>query len=319
MEKKNLFRDRWKDYFSFPKRLRNGLFVLFSLVVLEIAVLLWIYFTPYKNKPIDLSQFQKEIDKFYTSVQIDSAHNDAKDFHEQENDITEVRENSNAKTNPTLFAFNPNNLPEWDWKRLGFSDKQIHVIKNYESKGGKFRSKDDVRKMYCINDEEYSMIEPYINIPPQQLNDTTSHKSIYKKYDRSPLIVDIGTADTLELLKLPAIGPSFARRISNYRDKLGGFYSVNQLKEVWGLSDSIFQIISPHISLNDSTNIRRINVNTADYKEFKRHPYIDKILASVITSYRNQHGSFHSMEDIRKVPLFNEELYCKLAPYLKIE
>jgi DNA uptake protein ComE-like DNA-binding protein len=172
--------------------------------------------------------------------------------------------------------------------------------------------------MYCINDKEYSMIEPYINIPPQLLNDTSSHKSSYKN-DRPPIIIDIGTADILELLKLPAIGPSFARRISNYRDRLGGFYSVNQLKEIWGLTDSIFQIISPHISLKDSTDIRRINVNTADYKEFKHHPYIDKSLANVIISYRNQHGSFHSMADIRKVPLFNEELYSKLAHYLKIE
>jgi competence protein ComEA len=310
MEKRNLFRDRWKDYFSFPRRLRNGLFVLFSLIILEIVFLLWIYFTPSSNIPVDLSKFQKEIDEFYAAAQKDSADNN---FHVTGHNLAEIN------TKPELFAFNPNNLPEAEWKRLGFSDKQIHVIKNYESKGGRFRSKADVKKMYCINAKQFSLIEPYIIIPSQTYLDTSRSKSTYKKYERPALIVDVGTADTIELLKLPAIGPAFARRISNYRDKLGGFYSINQVREVWGLTDSIFQIVAPHIVLKDSTNIRKINVNSADYKEFNIHPYIDNSLANVLVNYRMQHGHFRSMADLKKVPLLNEELYSKLARYLKIE
>jgi competence protein ComEA len=307
MRNNSTLRNSWKDYFSFPKKLRKGIYALFIVIVLEIVYILYLHYFPSTAKPADVSQFQKEIDAFYAGRITDSAGN------------SKINADSatSEKNASELFLFNPNNLPEEDWRRLGLSDKQIHVIKNYESKGGRFRSKADVKKMYSITAEEYAMLEPYIQIP-QQTPDT-SHKRTYKKYERQLLIVDIGTADTLELLKLPAVGPSFARRISNFREKLGGFYSIDQLKEVWGLTDSMFQIIAPHIVLKDSTNLRKININTADYKTFNMHPYIDKAMASVIISYRNQHGTFHAIEELKKVSLVTGELYSKLAPYLKIE
>ena len=309
------WRYSWKDYFSFPKRLRKGIYALFIVIILEIGYILYLHYLPSTGKPVDFTQFQKEIDAFYATKKIDSTGVDKTGFA----DLEIIGDSSDSLEKPReLFAFNPNNLPEDDWRRLGLTDKQIHVIKNYESKGGKFRTKHDVEKMYCLSAEDYATLEPYIDIPPQA-KDSASHKSNYKKYERPIVIVDIGIADTLELLKLPAVGPAFARRISNYREHLGGFYSISQLKEVWGLTDSMFQIISPHIVLGDSTNIRRININTADYKTFNMHPYIDKALASVIISYRNQHGAFHSVEDIKKVALVTDELYSKLAPYLKIE
>jgi competence protein ComEA len=314
MRKNSLLRGTWKDYFNFPKRLRKALYALFVVMILEIAFLIYMHYKPSTSQPFDTNKFQKEIDEFYSSI--DSTHK-AAGFSESGNLTEKKYSKENIKAIAELFAFNPNNLPEEDWKRLGFSDRQVHVIKNYEAKGGKFRTKADVKKMYCISEKEYAIIEPYIIIP-EQVKDSAS-KPVYKKYERTNLIVDIGIADTVELLKLPAIGPAFARRISNYREKLGGFYSVNQLKEVWGLTDSIFQIINPHVSLKDSTNLKKINVNTATYHDFNIHPYIDNSLASAIVSYRNKHGPFHNKEDLRKVSLLNEELYTKLAPYLKIE
>jgi competence protein ComEA len=306
MRKDSSIRDNWKDYFSFPKKLRNALFALLLVMVLEIATLFYLHFSPSSSTPTNFSEFQKEIDAFYASKKTDTINDHL------------LQDNSETIT-PELFAFNPNNLPEEDWKRLGFTDKQIHVIKNYEQKGGRFQTKADVKKMYSISAEQFASIEPYLQIPNPQSADSSSHKITYKKYERPVVIVDVGTADSLELLKLPAVGPSFARRIFNYREKLGGFYSINQLKEVWNLTDSIFQIISPHAVLKDSSNVRKIDINTADYKTFNMHPYIDKSQAYAIIAYRNQHGPFHSIEDIKKVALFNEELYSKLAPYLKID
>jgi competence protein ComEA len=308
--RKNMFlRNQWKEYLSFPRRLRNGLYVLLLIILLQIGFLLYVKYTPSTNQPADISEFQKEIDAFYTSIKNDSGNN---------NTSFVPAHSDNEVQKAELFVFNPNNLPESDWKSLGFSEKQIRVIKNYESKGGRFRTKADVKKMYCISAEEYAMIEPYINIP-QQTKDTSTNRPSYAKYKRPFLIVDIGTADSVELLKLPAIGSAFARRISNYREKLGGFYSINQLKEVWGLTDSIFQIIFPHVVLNDTSHLMKIDINKAGYKEFNIHPYIDGNLANAIVAYRNQHGFFHTIEDIKKVALLNGELYTKLAPYLKIE
>jgi competence protein ComEA len=214
MRRKSSLRDRWKDYFTFSKKLRNALLALFLVMVIEIATLFYLHFTPASSTPTDFSEFQKEIDAFYASQKADSL-----------NAKNNIFDNNNSEIkSPELFAFNPNNLSEEDWKRLGFSDKQIHVIKNYENKGGRFRTKADVKKMYSISGAEFALIGPYIQLPDELLPDSSLRKTPYKKYERPVVVVDIGTADTLELLKIPAIGPSFSRRIANYREKLGGFY-----------------------------------------------------------------------------------------------
>jgi competence protein ComEA len=312
MRKNSFLGNQWKDYLSFPRSLRKAIYLLFLIIIVEIGVLFYFRFIPQKSSATELDKYEKQLDEFYTT-EFDALNTGD----ESENENKKLKEAGEAKSHE-LFSFNPNNLPDEDWQRLGLSEKQIGVIKNYESKGGKFKSKTDVKKMYCISDKEYAMLEPYILIPSIQ-NADSSNKPIYKKYERKPLMIDIGIADTIELVNLPAIGPSFARRIYNYRDKLGGFYSINQLKEVWGLTDSIFQIIAPHIILKDSTNVRKININTADYMQFNTHPYIDKSQASYILSYRKSHGGFRSIEEIKHAALLNEELYSKLAPYLKIE
>ncbi len=132
------------------------------------------------------------------------------------------------------------------------------------------------------------------------------------------MIVDIGTADTSELIKLRGIGPSYARRIYKYRELLGGFSHKEQLLEVWGFTDSLYEAILPNITLSDPASLRKININTTDTSEF-RHPYIRKWIASGIINYHKMHGAFTKTEDVKKTSLVDDELYRKLAPYLKTE
>src|SRR5579859_1381616 len=161
MRDDNLFGNSWKDYFYLSNRLTRSLLILFILIfIIETSLLIYFYFTPSKTEKQG-GVFKENIDHFFTVDENDSAIS-------ENNSSTEAKPKSfQAKaTQPSeLFQFNPNNLPEEDWKRLGFSDRQIRVIKNYESKGGKFRSKDDVKKMYSISEKEYERIEPYIIIP----------------------------------------------------------------------------------------------------------------------------------------------------------
>ncbi len=315
MAKRSAFRDTWKDYLSFSKRERRGIFALILIIVLQIAVLTGLKYFPSKAPALDFSEFEREVDSFYAaaSAQTDSLNklSEHAEFGESKN----LMQNK-AEVKPELFAFNPNNLPLDDWRRLGFSDKQIKVIKNYESKGGKFNSKEDLKKMYCISEKDYSRIESYIDIPATK---SAYNEKSKKKFERATVLVDIGTADSSELLLLKGIGPAFARRISLYRNKLGGFTSKEQLKEVWGFSDSLYQSLVPEISLTDSSNIKKINLNAADFNELRNHPYIGYQLASLISNYRKQHNGFKTPDEIKKLPLVNEQLYSKLAPYLKIE
>lgn len=313
------FRNSWKDYFSFNNRVRRGLIVLFGLITLEIAVLFYLRYIPSSSGAIDITKFKKEIDDFYGSGIAGKApekgDGDSSDTYKKGTSYERRNENPNRKA-AELFSFNPNNLPRTEWKRLGFSDRQIQSIRNYEEKGGKFRTKEDVRKMYAIKVDEFSRIEPYISIP-----DTEKKKSglSFTHERKHILVVDIGTADQVELEKLPMVGEFLAAKISSYREKLGGYYSINQVKEIRGMRDSTYLVIVPHLFLKDSTNLRRINLNTADYDELNRHPYIDNTLARLIISFRTQHDKFSEVDDLRKVALVDAELYRKIAPYLKVE
>jgi competence protein ComEA len=130
--------------------------------------------------------------------------------------------------------------------------------------------------------------------------------------------VDINTADTTEFIKLPGIGNKLSNRIITFRDKLGGFYSIDQVGETFGLPDSTFQKIRPSLTLINK-ELKQVNINTATLDELKIHPYIRYQLANAIIQYRTQHGNFSSVNDLNKVMLFNEELYNKVSPYLTIK
>jgi len=315
MAKRSAFRNTWKDYLSFSKRERRGIFALLLMIIFEIAVLIFLNYFPSTRPPQDFTQFEKEVDSFYAALSIPNDSLDGqKEYPETSSDKIFIK--SKPEKNPELFAFNPNDLPSKDWQRLGFSDKQIKVIKNYEAKGGKFYSKEDLKKMYCISEKEYERIEPYVEIPATKKEYVEKTK---KKFERERIMVDIGTADSAELVVLKGIGPAFARRISLYRNKLGGFVNKEQLLEVWGFSDSLYQSLLPEICLTDSLNIKKINLNVADFNELRTHPYIGYQLASLISNYRKQHHGFKTTEEIKKLPLVNEQLYIKLAPYLITE
>ena len=134
--------------------------------------------------------------------------------------------------------------------------------------------------------------------------------------DYIPKAIDINKADTTVFIALPGIGSKLANRIVTYREKLHGFYSVQQVAEVFGLADSAFQKIKPWLIIKD-TLITKININTAGTEDLKT-PYISYNLANAIYEYRMQHGSFTSLTDLKKIMLVNDALFNKILPYLTI-
>jgi competence protein ComEA len=113
------------------------------------------------------------------------------------------------------------------------------------------------------------------------------------------------------------IGEGFARRIIAFRDKLGGFLYKEQLKEVYGLPDSTYQNLLPHITINTAL-VKKIPINTATEATLAAHPYIDKKMATNIIKLKKDLGTFQKIEDLRMIPLINEEKYRKIAPYLSL-
>jgi competence protein ComEA len=218
------------------------------------------------------------------------------------------------------FYFDPNNLPEDKWVRLGLSPAQARSVKKFEAAGGKFRYRQDVKKLIVVSPELYIELEPYIALPDEkQPGEITvaSNSGGAPLLPRTPQIIELNAADTLALVKLEGIGPVFARRIVAYRQKLGGFHSSGQLLEVFGFDQERLDLVASRIK-TDSTYIRKINVNTAGADELRRHPYFTPVLAKALVNYRNAHGPFKSLPDVMRCQLFSPELYRKLVPYLTL-
>ena len=225
-----------------------------------------------------------------------------------------------------LFYFDPNTISSSDWKSLGLRDKTIQTILNFLSKGGHFYKPEDLQKIYGLHKDEYERLEPYISIETKtsslneqfvasKPNDETQPAKTYTPRYSS---IDINTADTSAFISLPGIGNKLALRIVTFREKLGGFYSIDQIGETYGLADSTFQKIKQYLKLQNSS-VKKININTATVDELKAHPYIKRSIANPIVAYRNEHGDFSQIEDIKKVMAVTDEIYKKVAPYLTID
>jgi competence protein ComEA len=224
----------------------------------------------------------------------------------------------------TMFYFDPNTLSADGWKKLGIKDKTITGIQHYIEKGGRFKAPDDLRKVWGLRDDEKDRLVPYVRIAGgQEKTYTNNYKNNYQPYEKKVYEkkeisnVDINTGDSAAYDGLPGIGAGFSRRIVKYRDKLGGFYKVEQVGETFGLPDSVFQKIKPYLKINGD-NIHKININTATEEELKVHPYIRWQLAKVITEYKKQHGDYKALVELKKIMLINEETYDKISPYLTL-
>lgn len=224
-----------------------------------------------------------------------------------------------------LFYFDPNTITESEWKKLGLRDKTIKTIENYLSKGGHFYKPEDLQRIYGLHNDEYERLEPYIKMvsnTPQINEQFVSSKTKEdvpqtKTYIPRYSVIDINTADTSAFISLPGIGSKLASRITAFREKLGGFYSIDQIGETYGLPDSTFQKIKQYLKL-DNASVKKININTATVDELKAHPYIKFSIANPIVAYRNEHGLFSKVEDIKKVMAVTDDIYKKIVPYLAL-
>jgi competence protein ComEA len=302
-----------KDYFSFNKSERNGMIIL--LIILLLVIVLPFLFPFFINdEKTDLTQFKKEIDEFEKSLK----KNEAADFHDttyaKDFDYSNI-DHSTAEVQLHPFVFDPNGLSEEKWKEIGLTDKQIKTIKNYEAKGGKFYDKEDLKKMYCISESEYEVLEPYIQIADNDKPITKEKKSITSK--KNTEIIELNSADTTELKKLEGIGSSFAKRILAYRNKLGGFSKKEQLLDVYGMDSIRYSGFCDFVSVNKYL-ITKINVNTATLNEMKSHPYIGYNIALSLVNMRSTQGKFSTVEDIKKSVLVTKSVYEKLEPYISV-
>jgi DNA uptake protein ComE-like DNA-binding protein len=304
-----------EDYFTFSKKERIAAMIV---VVIIIIFLLLPYFFPKQQKTIlvdtytnqKINQFRQAIDsaeKFRPKKIVDNNH------HQFKNDANAV------VTSTTLFYFDPNTLDIAGWMRLGISEKTATTILKYVSKGGKFKSPEDIRKIWSLRKNDADRIIPFVRIENNYTAAKFNGSNTYKATNEKPIgLLDVNTASPYDLKKLPGIGNSLPYKIVNFREKLGGFLNMQQVKETYGMTDSIFASILPFVQVLPTT-VKKLNINVASDFELNAHPYIDKRLSKAITIYRSQHGNYKSVNELKNIVFLTDEILQKILPYLSVD
>lgn len=291
-----------------PQKQKQGVFLLLGIGLGILATILILVFFNKDNKLItlkknEISSSKQSFNKSYYKNNYPNKYNKSKNaFHP--------------------FTFNPNKATKEELIQFGISEKQASNFVNYVKAGGHFHKKEDLKKLYCMSDYLYNQVSPYVIIP--QSNEIKAKEALkpnptYKvSYSTKPsLIFDLNQADTLDLQSLRGIGPSYARRIYNYGKRLGGYINLEQLKEVYGMNDTLYKKIIPRLKL-ENIEPKKININTSTLKELSSHPYIDFYLAKAIIKLRQEINNYKTLDQLRQIHLLDEETYKKLLPYLEL-
>ncbi|MCS7037939.1 MAG: helix-hairpin-helix domain-containing protein [Saprospiraceae bacterium] len=227
-----------------------------------------------------------------------------------------------SRTRPPaeVFPFDPNAASREELLRLGLPPALVERLLRYREKGGIFRQKSDFQKLYGLSEADYARLEPYIVIARPEVAAVVrpaAYSSGASTREYSPKPIDVNTADANAWTSLPGIGSARANSILKFRDRLGGFVSVEQVSETFGLPDSVFQQIRPWLRA-ETPIYRKIDLNTALEKDLSAHPYINYQQARLIVAYREQHGPYKKPDDIRRIAAFTDAGWlAKVIPYLE--
>lgn len=249
---------------------------------------------------------------------------------EEISEINEIEEQSGFNAEKTTIKeyhfseFDPNSVSESQLHAMGVSRRVASNWVKYLASGARFRRKEDVQRIYGLSTATYDAISPYMLINNEkeitksyaaQSPDSTVNTSAKPRWKREIPVIDVNLCTAEELMQLRGIGEVLSDRIIKYRDLLGGFVRVEQLKEVYGLPEETYEAIKPQI-LIDPNMVNRIRINMADEDILAGFPYIPRRTARQIVSYKSHHGAFRSIDDLRMIRSLQPELIEKIEPYL---
>lgn len=306
----------WADFFEFSRREQIGVLILIGIIASCMLVLTF-YHDLFPRAEEDYSAKEKELIAEIQKVRPKKEFTSSKKYAAPKPKASE------------LFDFDPNTLGLAGYVKLGFSEKQAQSILNYLDKGGEIRKVEDFKKLYVVDDYMYDRLKDHIHIEQkassygshryEKAENDSSDENGFEELEAPVQTLDLNTATSEELQDLRGIGPIYAKRILSYRDLLGGYSSVDQIAEVYGLRDNpeLVKLVRPQLKVEEIP-LEQIDVNSAEWKDLVRHPYIDKKVANSILAIRKTHGRYAHIEDLKKSHLIDDSLYIKISPYLSV-
>ena len=304
----------------FNKKEQKGIF-LFLIIALVFVLTSWM-----RTWNFDFGKSVSLRDDEIKTIKLIELKSDTKNSNSEYSSKSFSRKtyNENRVREINLSAFDPNTVTADQLIYMGINEKTADNWQKYLKKGGKFYKKEDVAKIYGITPNVFKMLSPYIILKEEEKKsfrrDSTKNFSqdkggFYTNKEKEKFIVDLNTCTDMELMELNGIGEKLSARIIKYRDKLGGFVRIDQLKEVYGLPAETYELIKDQIVV-DGKMINKIRINLAEPQNLYSFPYIPKREAYQIFNYRRQHGNFRSINDLRKIKSLDETFIQKIEPYL---
>jgi DNA uptake protein ComE-like DNA-binding protein len=216
---------------------------------------------------------------------------------------------------PLDFSLNINEVNLQSLDILSVPDFLARRWVKYLENGGSFKKVGEVKKLYGMTEPLFDNISKYLYVKKTE----EIQRKPFLKENRvfRCKTIDINEADSAQWEALYGIGPYLAKRIITFRESLCGFVSVEQVKETYGLRDSVFQSIKTCLTIEKILK-PCISINYTNQEGLSKHPYVRYKLARAICLYRENNGLFQHIEDLKKLPNVNDSIYIKLLPYITV-
>ena len=300
----------WKDFFYYSRSQRRAVLALLVLIAL---LLLGIVMLPDAKK-----------DLVSETPDADSAALKAFEREMQAERLPrkKSRASTKARTSGVLKPFDPNRADSAELSSLGLPSYVVRNILKYRQKGGRFRTPESLARVYGLTEEKFDELKPYVRIVPIEKKKSEKRDTVVRpvwqekkafKYPEGTL-VDLNSADTAELKKIPGIGSGIAGSIVRYRNRLGGFYDLSQLQEVKHVTPELLRWFKL-----ESSSVRKVEINKASLDQLRSHPYVNFYQARVIVEHRRKKGQIKSLSQLALYEEFTEKDLKRLSAYISFD
>ncbi len=285
-----------KSFFAFTKTQRVGIIMLFGiLIIIQFALFFCNFSSNAKSKqPQKWTAFQGKIDSLKQEQQ---------------------------KYIPKIYPFNPNFITDYKGYKLGMTATQIDRLLAFRKTNKYVNSAHDFQVVTGVSDSLLKAISPYFKFPDWVTNPKRSNfKNFENNFPKKATIVikDINEATADDLKKVYGIGDGLSARILKEKEKFGGFASMNQMADIWGLSPEVVESLNQNFKVFVlPNNLKKIKINEANIKTLMTFPYFRYQIAKEIVIYRSANGDFTNVEDLTKIKDFPVDKLKIIALYLE--